>query len=271
MTRLRRKDFTIYTLVIAVISGIISIPMDSALRQSSSSMDTIYSYLALFLVLIIIQTVLVINRLNDINLSGYYSILGFIPFINFGSVLLFFIDGTKGSNKYGDDPKKRVADLKDRKDFGTSETQRNLKAVNTKKDLLKSAFESGVLTEEEFKNSNRELSEVQNKESKRLDNQYDIKLKRSKLNQLWAQKLISKEQFEIKSKALYNEDQSLSFKLLEFASDSKIYYLTRGKTEGPLTVELALDRIKSNQISEECFFKHETDSYYTYRLKELIS
>lgn len=40
-----------------------------------------------------------IKRVHDVNLSGWYSI---IPFYNIG---LFLIDGTRGHNDYGNDPK----------------------------------------------------------------------------------------------------------------------------------------------------------------------
>ena len=51
-----------------------------------------------------------VRRLHDTNRSGFFFLLSFIPFIG-GLVLLFFLipEGTKGKNKFGPDPLKRVS------------------------------------------------------------------------------------------------------------------------------------------------------------------
>ena len=51
-----------------------------------------------------------VRRLHDTNRSGFFLLISFIPFIG-GLVLLFFLipEGTKGKNKFGSDPLKRVA------------------------------------------------------------------------------------------------------------------------------------------------------------------
>ena len=51
-----------------------------------------------------------VRRLHDTNKSGFFLLISFIPFIG-GLVLLFFLipEGTKGKNKFGPDPLKRVA------------------------------------------------------------------------------------------------------------------------------------------------------------------
>ncbi|MGY6562557.1 MAG: DUF805 domain-containing protein [Luteibaculaceae bacterium] len=54
-------------------------------------------------VLIMLQN---IKRLHDINLSGWYSVLLFVPLINlFLSLFLLFKPGTTGPNAYGNSPK----------------------------------------------------------------------------------------------------------------------------------------------------------------------
>lgn len=40
------------------------------------------------------------QRCHDMDKSGWYS---FIPF--YGAIIMFFVEGTQGSNKYGEDPK----------------------------------------------------------------------------------------------------------------------------------------------------------------------
>ena len=50
-----------------------------------------------------------VRRLHDTNRSGFFLLISLIPFIG-GLVLLFFLipEGTKGKNKFGPDPLKRV-------------------------------------------------------------------------------------------------------------------------------------------------------------------
>ena len=50
-----------------------------------------------------------VRRLHDTNRSGFFLLLSFIPFIG-ALVLLFFLvpEGTKGKNRFGSDPLKRV-------------------------------------------------------------------------------------------------------------------------------------------------------------------
>ena len=56
------------------------------------------------------------RRLHDTNRSGFFLLISFIPFIG-GLVLLFFLIpvGTKGKNRFGPDPFKRVARKRSKK------------------------------------------------------------------------------------------------------------------------------------------------------------
>lgn len=50
-----------------------------------------------------------IKRLHDIGWSGFFVLLSFVPGINFIMILLLFIlSGTKGPNKYGEDPRAKL-------------------------------------------------------------------------------------------------------------------------------------------------------------------
>ena len=57
-----------------------------------------------------------VRRLHDTNRSGFFLLISFIPFIG-GLVLLFFLipEGTKGKNKFGPDPLKRITRKKIKK------------------------------------------------------------------------------------------------------------------------------------------------------------
>lgn len=50
---------------------------------------------------------LAIRRLHDLNASGWYVLLTFVPFGQFLILWLMFKEGTQGSNKYGEEPKYR--------------------------------------------------------------------------------------------------------------------------------------------------------------------
>ena len=66
--------------------------------------------IAIFLVIsfsIIIPSLAVqVRRLHDLDKSGWFILLNFMPFIGSIIVLVFMcMDGTRGPNRFGDDPK----------------------------------------------------------------------------------------------------------------------------------------------------------------------
>jgi len=67
--------------------------------------DISYLFLGIALVTLIPAISVGVRRLHDTNRSGFFLLIGFIPFIG-GLILLFFLipDGTKGKNKYGANP-----------------------------------------------------------------------------------------------------------------------------------------------------------------------
>ena len=46
-----------------------------------------------------------VRRLHDLNTSGWYVFLTFVPFCQFFILWLMFKEGTEGPNKYGEEPK----------------------------------------------------------------------------------------------------------------------------------------------------------------------
>ena len=57
-----------------------------------------------------------VRRLHDTNRSGFFLLISLIPFIG-GLILLFFLipEGTKGKNRFGPDPLKRVTRKRNKK------------------------------------------------------------------------------------------------------------------------------------------------------------
>lgn len=61
-------------------------------------------FLLLLIALCIIDYCLGIGRLHDLDVSGWYSLLFFVPILNiFLGLYLLFAKGTDGANKYGED------------------------------------------------------------------------------------------------------------------------------------------------------------------------
>lgn len=61
-------------------------------------------YLAFFIPMLAVQ----VRRMHDQDLSGWFVLLGFIPYVGWLIMLVFMcIDGTPGPNRFGPDPKGR--------------------------------------------------------------------------------------------------------------------------------------------------------------------
>jgi len=101
--RLRRGDYLGRAFLLAIPAGIAVVISDT-----SNDDSTIFISGIIMLVVGVLSIIQFIKRLHDINLSGWLSLATIIPILGalFGFIVLF-IDGNKGPNKYGDDPKGR--------------------------------------------------------------------------------------------------------------------------------------------------------------------
>ncbi len=101
--RLRRGDYLGRAFLLAIPAGIAVVISDT-----SNDDSTIFISSIIMLVVGVLSIIQFIKRLHDINLSGWLSLATIIPILGalFGFIVLF-IDGNKGPNKYGDDPKGR--------------------------------------------------------------------------------------------------------------------------------------------------------------------
>lgn len=67
-------------------------------------------FFLVMLALLIPSLAVSIRRLHDTNRTGWWLLLGLIPFLGALVLLIFYLlDGTPGPNKYGPDPKGRVS------------------------------------------------------------------------------------------------------------------------------------------------------------------
>lgn len=101
--RLRRKDYLIRAILLAIPYGIVL-----AISENSYDEGMVIFSAILGIACWIILAIQAIKRLHDINMSGWWYLIFLIPYINliFGLYVLF-ADGTKGPNNYGPDPKNR--------------------------------------------------------------------------------------------------------------------------------------------------------------------
>lgn len=112
--RLNRKRFIMRLLaltgvgiVLYILTGVLLvIYADGAMRPNEETIMGIYGLCTLLSIPITVSSyTLMIRRLHDVGLSGYFILLAFIPFVSLG-LLLYLLGkhGTEGDNAYGADP-----------------------------------------------------------------------------------------------------------------------------------------------------------------------
>jgi len=106
--RARRKEYWTFTLCNLIIDlAIYSLLVACNISKLYIVSIIISIILILWILSLIIPSLaLFVRRLHDINRSGWWFFIGFVPYVG-GIVLLIFmlLNGTTGDNKYGPDPK----------------------------------------------------------------------------------------------------------------------------------------------------------------------
>ncbi len=112
--RSRRKEYWMFALLqliiifaIAIIGGILGAFSPDASGGMSFGGGLMFGLFGLYALAIIVPSIAVqVRRFHDQDKSGWFVLLGFIPYIGGIIVLVFMcLDGTKGKNRFGDDPK----------------------------------------------------------------------------------------------------------------------------------------------------------------------
>ena len=122
--RARRKEFWLFALLIFLIE-IVFMALISAVGgqdllmgyhasanapMSGPLMAVALLHFAVMLALLVPSLAVTFRRLHDTNRTGWWLLLGLIPFLGALVLLIFYLlDGTPGPNKYGPDPKGRVS------------------------------------------------------------------------------------------------------------------------------------------------------------------
>lgn len=97
--RSTRTEFWIFTFIDALIVAILSlITLNSV--NISGALILIYQ-----LAVLCPKIAVTIRRLHDIDKSGFWTILYFIPMLNMLLLLFLLLKGTNGPNRFGEDPR----------------------------------------------------------------------------------------------------------------------------------------------------------------------
>ena len=112
--RSRRKEYWMFVLLIVIVAivfgmftGGFAAMMDPTGVAADGAMGAGSIIMILFYLAILIPAIAVqVRRFHDQDKSGWFVLLGFIPFVGGIIVLVFMcLEGTKGENRFGPDPK----------------------------------------------------------------------------------------------------------------------------------------------------------------------
>ncbi|MGD1065460.1 MAG: DUF805 domain-containing protein [Vulcanimicrobiaceae bacterium] len=95
-----RAEFWWFTLMNVIVAFVLLMAFGAISRNLGSAIVTIYE------LLILLPTLgLAIRRLHDINKSGWWIFISFVPFVGGLILLIFYIlPGTPGENQFGPSP-----------------------------------------------------------------------------------------------------------------------------------------------------------------------
>lgn len=114
--RSRRKEYWMFALgyiLLAIIIGVLA-AATGGFSEGSPSGPFFWLLMLLMLGLIIPSLAVQVRRFHDQDKSGWFVLLNFIPYVGGLIVLVFMcLDGTRGENRFGPDPKQTAADVAD--------------------------------------------------------------------------------------------------------------------------------------------------------------
>ena len=106
--RARRKEYWMFTLfyILLVVACTFALALLDATGSQSLTLLVAIISIAAILAHVVPSIAVTVRRLHDVGQSGWFLLLAFIPYI--GNLIIFVfsvIEGNKGTNKYGPDPK----------------------------------------------------------------------------------------------------------------------------------------------------------------------
>ncbi|MEW2381838.1 DUF805 domain-containing protein [Micromonospora sp. NPDC047707] len=105
--RARRSEywwFFLFTLIVGLVAGILDGALGTSIGSGAGATGVIG--LIVGLALLLPGLAVAVRRLHDTDRSGWWLLIGLVPLVGGIVLLVFFVmDGTRGSNRYGADPK----------------------------------------------------------------------------------------------------------------------------------------------------------------------
>ncbi len=99
--RARRQEYWMFILVY-IIAYVLLAVIDAVV-------GTMVLALIFSLALLVPSLAVAVRRLHDTNRSGWWLLLGLIPLVGLVLIVFLALEGTKGDNQYGPDPKAEAA------------------------------------------------------------------------------------------------------------------------------------------------------------------
>jgi uncharacterized membrane protein YhaH (DUF805 family) len=115
--RSRRKEYWMFALgyiLVAIALAIVGVMLGGfPSGEPSGSASAVMILLGLLVVALIIPSIAVqVRRFHDQDKSGWFVLINFVPYVGGIIVLVFMcLDGTRGPNRFGPDPKQTAADV----------------------------------------------------------------------------------------------------------------------------------------------------------------
>ncbi len=104
--RIGRKAFWLGTLgiIAAVVVAQILMVALAAVSETAGMIGAVVA-MVICLALLIPSIALSVKRWHDLDKSGWFALLGFVPLVNlYALVMCGFVQGTQGTNQFGNDP-----------------------------------------------------------------------------------------------------------------------------------------------------------------------
>lgn len=103
--RSRRKEYWSYTLLI--IAAVIVLSLIEGVLGMSGMVAGVYGPLTTLLLLgtLVPSLAAGVRRLHDQDKSGWWMLLGLVPLAGLVLLVFFLLEGTRGENRFGPDPK----------------------------------------------------------------------------------------------------------------------------------------------------------------------
>ena len=110
--RARRSEYWLFSLFLWIVLLVLMVAIGSA-AQSDPHGPTVTSLVGVLMLcwaaVIIPSLAVTVRRLHDIDKSGWWFLISFIPIVGAIVILIFSVtDGTRGPNRFGPDPKERT-------------------------------------------------------------------------------------------------------------------------------------------------------------------